>query len=278
MSDDFRGRTALITGAGKFTGIGYGIAAGMAALGANVVLTDLDRPPEGDSFIKFGSLDEMGRIVERLEADHGIEALALGMDVTRTDSVEAAMAAVRERFGRLDFLFNNAGGAPGAPSPVHEYDETGWLKTFDINVHGVYRVCKAAVPLMKGRASAIVNIASRAGKTPARLNGAYSASKAAVIMVTKVMAQELAEEGIRVNAVCPGLIKTDLQEGNLALKAIVFSTSVEEAENRMTGMVPLGRMGTIDEVADLCAYLVSSRSSYITGQAINIGGGMLMEL
>ena len=97
-------------------------------------------------------------------------------------------------------------------------------------------------------------------------------------MITKVMARELASAGIRVNAVCPGLIMTDLQVGNIALKAVVFETTVEEAEKRLKDTVPLSRIGTIDEVADLAAYLVSDQSSYITGQAINIGGGILMEL
>ena len=278
MEPIFKNKTALITGAGKFTGIGYGIARKMAAGGANVVVTDLAEAPGETPIIPLGSMEEMQRIVEKLKNDHGVEALALGLDVTRTDSVEAAMALVKARFGGLDYLFNNAGAAVGAPSLTHEYNEAAWVKTFDINLHGVFRVSKAAVPLMKGRSAAIVNLASRAAKTPAKLNGAYSASKAAVIMVSKVMALELAPEGIRVNAICPGLIKTDLQEGNIALKAVVFNTNMEEAEKQITATVPLGRMGTIDEVADLCAYLVSDQSSYITGQALNIGGGMLLEL
>ena len=277
MEAIFKDKTALITGAGKFTGIGYGLARKMAAGGANVVLTDLAEAPSEKPIIPMGSMAQMKNIAEQLSRDYQVEVLALGMDVTSTPSVEAAMAAVKERFGSLDYLFNNAGASVGAPSPVHEYNEAGWLKTFDINLHGVFRVSKAAVPLMKGRSAAIVNLASRAAKTPAKLNGAYSASKAAVIMVSKVMALELAAEGIRVNAVCPGLIRTDLQEGNIALKSIVFNTTVEEAEKLMTATVPLGRMGTIDEVADLCVYLVSDQSSYITGQAVNIGGGMLME-
>jgi NAD(P)-dependent dehydrogenase (short-subunit alcohol dehydrogenase family) len=274
----FKNKTALITGAGKFTGIGYGIARKMAAGGANLVVTDLAEAPCQKPIVPLGSMEEMQRIVARLKDEFGVEALALGLDVTSTASVEAALAVVKGRFGGLDYLFNNAGAVLGAPSPTHEYDEAAWLKTFDINLHGVFRVSKAAVPLMKGRSAAIVNLASRAAKTPAKFNGAYSASKAAVIMVSKVMALELAPEGIRVNAICPGLIKTDLQEGNLALKAVVFNTTMEEAEKIMTATVPLGRMGTIDEVADLCAYLVSDQSSYITGQAINIGGGLLMEL
>ena len=97
-------------------------------------------------------------------------------------------------------------------------------------------------------------------------------------MLTKVMAVELARHAIRVNAVCPGLIRTDLQKGNVALKAHLWGVSPEEAEGRMLEGVPLGRMGSVDEVADLCVYLASERSSYVTGQAINVGGGMLLEV
>ena len=164
------------------------------------------------------------------------------------------------------------------PQMTHLYDEEAWMMTMDVNLHGVFRVTKAAVPLMRKAPCAIVNVASRAGKTPAKLNGAYSVSKAGVIMMTKVMAQELAENNIRVNAICPGIIMTDLQVGNIFLKAVVFETSVDEAEEQLKSTIPLNRIGSIDEVADLAAYLMSNQSSYITGQAINVGGGMLMEL
>ncbi len=278
MYTEFKGKTAMITGAGKHTGIGFGMARKMASCGANVVVTDLGAPPVENAPIPYGSMDKLKTIAKELSAQYGVKTLALEMDVTRTDSVNAAMAAVKDSFGGLNFLFNNAGTAIGAPRMTHEYDESAWLKTIDVNLHGVFRVSKAAVPLMTQSPCAIVNVASRAGKTPARLNGAYSVSKAGVIMITKVMAHELAEKNIRVNAVCPGLIMTDLQVGNIALKAVVFDTSAEEAEEQLKRTVPLNRIGTIDEVADLAAYLVSDQSTYITGQAVNIGGGILMEL
>lgn len=273
----YKDKTALITGAGKRNGIGFGIASKLAAGGANIVLTDLASTPDKVSPVKLGSLEEMQSLASELASEYGVEALALPMDVADMDSIEKAMGEVKEKFGRLDYLFNNAGTAVGAPQATHKYDEGAWIKTIDINLHGVFRVSKAAVEIMQGGPGSIVNIASKAGKSPAPLNGAYAASKAGVIMVTKVMAMELAKENIRVNAVCPGLIMTDLQVGNIALKAHFFETSVEEAEKRMCESVPLGRMGTIDEVADLCSFLASDESSYITGQAINIGGGLLME-
>ena len=277
MFSDYMGKNALITGAGKRTGIGFGIASRLAARKVNLILTDLGASDHENSPIKLGSLDETEAIAGELSSKYGIRTLALEMDVSKTVSVNQAMSRVKAEFGRLDFVFNNAGTVMGAPNPIHEYDEAGWLKTLDVNLNGVFRVSRAAVPLMVGRPSAIVNIASKAGKSPAPLNGAYSVSKAAVIMLTKVMAMELAEKGIRVNAVCPGLIKTDLQEGNIALKAVLYNTDMTEAEKKLTEAVPLGRMGTIEETADLCIFLASARASFMTGQAVNICGGWLLE-
>ncbi|MBT4262840.1 MAG: SDR family oxidoreductase [Deltaproteobacteria bacterium] len=277
MDKGLKGKVALITGAGKRNGIGFGIAERLASAGVNIVISDLVAPQQDTEHVTFGTLEVMQELVEDLKNKYPIEAIALGMDVTSTESVDAAMAKVKKQCGRLDFLFNNAGTAMGAGTMVHEYDETAWIKTVDVNLHGVFRVSKAAVALMSGKPGAIVNVASKAGKSPAPLNGAYAASKAGVISITKVMALELGPENIRVNAICPGFIKTDLQEGNIALKAFIWEISTEEAEKRMSDSVPLKRMGSIEEVADLCAYLVSEHSSYITGQALNIGGGVLTE-
>lgn len=272
-----KGKTALITGSGKRNGIGFGIAERLASLGVNVVISDIVLHQESGAFVTHGTMEGMQELVTELEEKHSIRGLAVEMDVSDTESVDAAMDAVKEKYGRLDYLFNNAGTAFGAGNMVRDYDEASWIKTVDVNFHGVFRVSKAAVKLMEGGPGAIVNVASKAGKSPAALNGAYSASKAAVIMLTKVMALELGPENIRVNAICPGFIKTDLQEGNIALKAMLWEIEVPEAEKRMSDMVPLKRMGSIQEVADLCAYLVSERSSYMTGQALNIGGGLLTE-
>ncbi len=278
MNDGLKGKVALITGAGKKNGIGFGIAERLAAEGVNVVISDLVVPPRQDQPVTYGSLEEMQKIAGELKSTYGVQALAVGMDVASTESVDIAMSTVKKEFGGLDFLFNNAGTVFGAATPIHQYDEECWIRTFDVNLHGVFRVSKAAVALMQGRVgAAIVNIASKAGKSPAPLNGAYAASKAGVIMVTRVMALELGPENIRVNAVCPGFIKTDLQEGNIALKAHLWEIEVEAAERRMSESVPLRRMGEIQEAADLCVYLASGNSSYITGQAINIGGGLLTE-
>ncbi len=278
MYEEMKGKTALITGSGKRNGIGFGIAERLASQGVNVVISDLVITQKAEEYVTFGTMEGMQELVAELEKNYSIQAAAVRMDVSDTESINAAMKMIEEKYGRLDYLFNNAGTAFGAGTMVHEYDEAAWIKTVDVNFHGVFRVSKAAVKLMKGSPGAIVNVASKAGKSPAPLNGAYAASKAAVVMLTKVMALELGPENIRVNAICPGFIKTELQEGNIALKAMLWEIEVPEAEKRMSDMVPLKRMGSIQEVADLCVYLVSERSSYITGQALNIGGGLLTEV
>ncbi|MCP4039426.1 MAG: SDR family oxidoreductase [bacterium] len=278
MGAKVEGQIALITGAGNRTGIGCAIATRMAAGGANVVLTDVAGGPEVAEGIQRGSLSALEDVAAELADAHGVQTLALPMDVTDNASVRDAVSAVGERFGRIDALFNNAGTVFGAPSKLHEYDLDAWQKTLDVNLAGVLRVTQAAVALMQSSPSSIVNTSSRAGKKPAATNGAYSVSKAGVIMLTKAMAVELAPMGIRVNAICPGLIDTDLQKGNVALRAHLWEVSLEEAEARLLSEVPMARMGSVEEVADLCAFLASQASSYITGQAINIGGGMMVEL
>jgi NAD(P)-dependent dehydrogenase (short-subunit alcohol dehydrogenase family) len=152
------------------------------------------------------------------------------------------------------------------------------MKTFDINFHGTYRVSKAVLPLMFGQEGVILNMASKAGKSPIAFNGAYGCAKAAVIALTKVMARELAGFGIRVNALCPGLIMTGLQRWRLDLEAQWFQTTPGEREKERSREIPLGYFAEPRVVADLAAFLASRESSYITGQAVNVDGGQLMEI
>lgn len=278
MYPDLKGKTALITGAGKKSGIGFAIAEALAKNGADIVITDLGGAPSEIAGIKTGSSGEMDQITAELSQNHGVRTMALQMDVTDSASVARAAAVVKDAFGRLDVLVNNAGAVLGAPQVAHDYDEAAWIKTIDINLHGVFRVCKAFVPVMRGKQAAIVNLASRAAKRPPLFNAAYGVSKAGVMMLTKVMAMELGGEKIRVNAVCPGLIMTDMQLQRIQMEADVFGTTFQEAEARLAKDVPLGRIGKPSEVADLVVYLASAQSSYITGQAYNVGGGITMEL
>jgi len=265
-SSDLRGKVALITGSANAKGIGMGAAGRLAGLGCNVALSDLE--------IRFPELEANA---VSIASAHGVATMSVPIDVTDRLSIESGVGSVLERFGGIDIVINNAGSVFGAPSQLHQYDEVEWTRTLDINLNGTFRVSKAAVAAMPHGGS-IINIASRAGKVPAPSNGAYAVSKAAIVMLTKVMAVELGPRGIRVNAICPGLIDTDLQRLNVALKAHVGGVEETEAERQMLAAVPIGRMGTIDEVGDLCAFLASERSSYMTGQAINITGGMLTEL
>jgi NAD(P)-dependent dehydrogenase (short-subunit alcohol dehydrogenase family) len=278
MQPDLKGKTGLITGAGKKTGIGYAIAERLAQCGANIALTDLGGNGTEISGIKTGSRSEMDQIAADLARTYGVRTLAIEMDVCNSSSIAEAAEAVKSVFSRVDALFNNAGAVLGAPQVVHHYDEDAWIKTIDVCLHGVFRVSKAFLPLMRAAPAAIVNIASRAAKRPPLFNGAYGVAKAGVVMLTKVMALELGGENIRVNAVCPGLIMTDMQVKRITMEAQVYGLTYDEAKKRLTETVPLKRIGEPSEVADLAVYLASSGSSYITGQAFNVGGGITMEL
>lgn len=278
MYEDLKGKAALVTGAGKKTGIGFAIAEKMASCGANVVIADLGKGPEMVGGIKMGMRQEMEEIARSLADKHQVQTLAVDLDVTRNDSIQEMVQKVKKRFGCIDVLVNNAGASFGAPSPAHTYNEEAWMKTVDINLHGTFRVSKAVFPLMTAKPAAIVNIASKAGKIPPLANGAYAVAKAGVIMLTKVMALELSRQGIRVNAICPGIIMTDFQVYRFQMEAKFLNQTIEDREKAWAKDIPLGWIGVPSEVADLAAYLASKESGYITGQAINVDGGLLMAL
>jgi len=263
--DDLKGKTAVITGAGKKTGIGYAIADRLAENGCNVVIADLEQ-------------DGLQDICDELAEKYGVRALPVSVDVTDNAAINTMVDAIKAEFEAVDILCNNAGASFGVPNTVQNYDEDAWMKTIDVNLHSVFRVSRAMVPLMIGRNASIINTSSRAGKVPPIFNGAYAVAKAGVIMLTKVMARELAGAGIRVNAICPGQIMTDLERWRFGLEAEVFQCTVEEREEEMCKTIPLGRIGDPAEVGKLVAFLASDDSSYLTGQAINICGGQLMEL
>ena len=137
---------------------------------------------------------------------------------------------------------------------------------------------RAVFSLMAGKPASIINTASRAGKVPPIFNSAYAVAKAGVIMLTKVMAKELGGSGIRVNAICPGQIATDLEKWRFGLEASFFGTTIEEREKEMCKTIPLGYIGLPSDAGDLVAFLASDASRYITGQAVNLDGGQCMEL
>lgn len=277
MYSDLAGKTVLVTGCGKKTGIGYAIARKFASCGSNVIIADLGVQAVDGLNITPG-LGEMEEIANDLAKEFSVKTFAVAVDVSSTESVKAMAEKVKEVFGHVDVLCNNAGVTFGVPSTVMDYDEALWLKTVDINLTGVFRVSRAIAPLMFGKAGSIINTASRAGKVPPAFNGAYAVSKAGVIMLTKVMAKELAPIGIRINAICPGQIHSDFERKRFEMEASIFGVTPEDREKEMCKSVPMGRIGKQDEVARLVAFLGSSESSYITGQALNVDGGQLMEL
>lgn len=278
MHEDLKGKTALITGAGKKTGIGYAVAERLASLGCHIVIADLGRPPELVNPVRTGTSEEMNTIAAELGSRFGGTVTTVDVDVTSPPSVGRMAEILRERCGHIHILVNNAGASFGVPADILSYDEAAWIRTVDVCLFSVFRVSRAVLPLMLGEPGAIINTASRAGKVPPLFNSAYAAAKAGVIMLTKTMARELAPHGIRVNAICPGQVRTDLEQWRFGLEASFFGSTVEEREQEMCRTIPLGRIGVPDEVGRLAAFLASEASGYMTGQAINVDGGQCMEL
>jgi NAD(P)-dependent dehydrogenase (short-subunit alcohol dehydrogenase family) len=278
MDEDLKGKTAVITGAGKRTGIGYAIAKSLASRGAQVAIADLGRPPDAASPVRTGTREEMEAIAAELAGSFGVRAFAVEADVTDPASLSRMAETLRERCGHVHILVNNAGASFGVPADILSYDEAAWIRTVDVCLFSVFRVSRAVLPFMLGEPGAIVNIASRAGKVPPLFNSAYAAAKAGVIMLTKTMAKELASRNIRVNAICPGQIRTDLEQWRFGLEASFFGSTVEEREEEMCKTIPLGRIGDPEDAGMLVAFLASEAARYITGQAINVDGGQCMEL
>ena len=267
MYDELKGKTALISGAGKKTGIGFGIASALASCGMHVILAD----------IPSCCASSMKDCCQILKDRFDVAVHALPLDVTSQESVENAVSFVKEvTAAPLHALINNAGvmlaGARVADTPLAD-----WERTMQINLDGVFRMMRAFTPLL-ARGSVIINMASRAGKRPAAEYSPYSVSKAGVIMLTKCYAVEYGAQGIRANAVCPGQIMTDLQFNRYASEARQQAVSFEERVEQASKSVPLERIGTIEDVGRVVAVLVSDGASYLTGQTFNVCGGQLVEL
>jgi NAD(P)-dependent dehydrogenase (short-subunit alcohol dehydrogenase family) len=278
MDEDLNGKTAVVTGAGKKTGIGYAIAKCLASRGVHVIIADVGRPLKDASPVRTGTSAEMEAIAAELGERYGVRAVAVEMDVTDPPSLVRMAETLQERCGHIHILVNNAGASFGVPADILSYDEAAWIRTVDVCLFSVFRVSRAVLPLMLGEPGTIINTASRAGKVPPLFNSAYAAAKAGVIMLTKTMAKELASRNIRVNAICPGQIRTDLEQWRFGLEASFFGSTVEAREEEMCKTIPLGRIGSPEDAGRLVAFLASEASQYITGQAINLDGGQCMEL
>lgn len=268
------GQVALVTGCGKPDGMGQAIARALAARGAALVVTDREaRGVANDRQRALGQVPASGleEFAEQLRGE-GTEALALLCDISDREEVARVMAAIRERHGRLDILVNNAAAPQGADRrDVAEVPDEAFDLLIDVNVRGTYAMCRAAVPLMReSRYGRIVNISSMAGLTAAPSSVAYSASKAAVIGLTRALSMDVGPWGITVNAVCPGLVAT-----SRAILDPSADLDVEQALEQRGRNIPVGRVGRPTDIGALVAFLASPEAGYVTGQAIPIDGGGL---
>jgi NAD(P)-dependent dehydrogenase (short-subunit alcohol dehydrogenase family) len=244
-------KVALITGAGS--GIGRASALKFAREGAKVVAVDTQREGNAETV--------------RLVSAEGGTATAVGADVTSAGDVARMVRDAVETYGRLDVLFNNAGLS--ISGTILELSEEDFDRLVAVNVKGVFLGCKEAIPLMKSQGGgAILNTASQLGTVGFDRSAVYPATKGAVIQLTRCLALDHAADGIRVNAICPGPIDTPMVRSSRS-----SPEDVEAFVRKLSGRVPMGRVGTAQEMADVAAYLCSDEASFVTGAAILADGG-----
>ena len=242
---DLQGKVAVITGGAR--GIGYAVAQRFLDSGASVVLWDVLAEKLAESKAALSTKGKVGTCV---------------VDIRKDESVGAATKAAVAEFGRIDLLVNSAGIA-GSPLKTWEYSSAEFRDVIDINLNGTFRCCKAVVPeMMKNDYGRIINIASIAGKEGNPNASAYSASKAAVIALTKSIGKELADTAICVNCVTPAAVKTP-----------IFDQLTPEHIQFMLSKIPMGRFGTPDEIAAMVAWLCTDDCSFSTGATFDLSGG-----
>lgn len=241
---DLEGRSAVVTGAAR--GIGYGVAKRLSESGASVAIWDVDETAA----------------VRAAESLNSKAVIAVPVDLTNAQEVERAAKHTHSQFGAIDILVNNA-GISGPNIPLWEYPLDEWRRVVEVDLVGPFLTCRAIVPIMiKRNAGRIVNVASVAGKEGNPNASAYSAAKAGVIALTKSLGKELAGTEIRVNAVTPAAVKTD-----------IFKQMSEDQIAYMLSKIPMGRFGTVEENAALIAWLCSPDCSFSTGAVFDTSGG-----
>ena len=254
------GQVAIVTGAGR--GIGRATALELARMGAAIVVAELDK-----------AMAE--RTAEEVRTA-GRASLVVPTDVTARASLKAMVERTLAELGRIDVLVNNAGIYRAAAT--HDVTEEHWDAVMNINARAVFFASQAVLPAMIARErGAIINLASLAGKIGSRTNLPYNASKAAVISITKSLALAHAADGIRVNCVCPGFVETDMWTVVAREQGALLGMSPESFTAQRLGQIPLGRMERPEDVANVIGFLASSKAGYMTGQAINVTGGIIMH-
>ncbi len=274
MYNNLQGRVAIITGAGRELGMGQAIARRFATEGVSVVVSDIGRKFEEEPDYELGTVDYLQSLVEDIRSNGG-NAIAIRADVTKSDEVKLMFDAAVSEFKRVDILVNNAGASPGA-ALVADMEEWAWDITTDVIAKGAYLCCKHAIPhiIAGGRGGRIINISSISGKTGFPYIAAYNVAKAGVILLTQTLASELGAEGITVNAICPGNIETLMGREEIKKIAQTRGISEEQARQGMIAETALDRLGTAEDISNAVAFLASDQASYITGQSINVCGGI----
>ncbi len=254
----FQGKRVAVTGAAS--GIGAAIAEGFAAEGASVALLD---------FNEAGAVE----CAERASKKHGAKCIAVQVDVSDSSSVRSAFGKIKESFGGLDYLVCCAGIS--IIVPMLECSEEVWDRTIDINLKGSFLCMQSALGMM-GEGGSIVCMSSQSGKVGGAQYQAYCASKFGVIGLVQSAALEFAKSGIRVNAVCPGVVLTPMWDKQVVSYAKKRNIAPEEVMPYFESKIPMGRIGTLEEVVTTVKFLVSEDAAYITGQSINVSGGSVM--
>jgi len=248
---DLTGKVAIVTGASR--GIGSAIAGAFAAAGARVVLASR-------------KLEGVEAVAELIRGTCGGEVIAVACHTGHAAEVEALVSRAVETFGGVDILVNNAATSPHF-GPLLDASEAQWDKTFEVNVKGYVHTIRACVPRMRERGGGrIINVASVAGRVPHSGLGVYGVTKAAVLMLTRTLAVELAPD-IRVNAIAPGLIETKFSE-------VLWSTP--ELREKALRSIPLKRIGQTDDLVGAALYLASDASGFVTGSVMTVDGGQTL--